>query len=172
MNNSELFQQYNHLFWTEKIIEQLNNQHPELIAFEKKIPGFHDSIKNRSEQVESFFQKNTQAGIPLSECIDQSFQLANLGLHVSVYYLLQDIIYKHANKEADPKNLIALSAYIRQYTGLFIEEGFPDTPFFQSLFVLAVKIGLLPTDEMETKLVEWEGNENLPAKVLIYNGNG
>jgi hypothetical protein len=171
MNNSRLLQTYNHFFWTEKIIEQLNNLHPELIAFQKKIPGFYDSIRSQAGDAFLLFEKNVTDGVDLSECIEQSFQCANNGLNVSVYYLLRDIVYEYTKKEPSSKNLITLSAYIRQYTGLFIQDGFPDTDNLQNLFVLAVKIALCPADLIEEKLLEWENTENSSLKVLSYIQN-
>jgi uncharacterized protein DUF1896 len=169
MDKSELLRTYNHLFWTEKIIEQLNNHHPELIAFQKKIPHFYDSIKERSEQSFLLFQENLSQGNQVSDCIDQSFQLAAKGLHISIYHLLQDVVYQHTKKEASAQSLLALSAYIRQYTGLFIEDGFPDTTLLKKLFVFAVEIALLPLAVIEQKLSEWESSEKAAHKILSYS---
>jgi hypothetical protein len=142
-----------------------------LISFQKRIPGFYDSIKDKAAQAFLLFQKNVETGIQLSECVDQSFQVANTGLHVSLYFMLQTVIYEHTKKEPATKNLIVLSGYIRQYTGLFIEDGFPDTIFLRDLFVFAVKIALLPIALIEEKLCEWESAQDRSLKILSYTPN-
>jgi hypothetical protein len=168
MDRTVLFQTYSHFFWTEKLIQQLNDKHPELIAFQKRIPGFYDSIRSRAEESFLLFQQNVDEGNILSDCIDQSYQLMGRGFHVSLYHLLQDIVYKHSHKEATTENLVALCAFIRQYTGLEIEDGFPETLELKKLFVLAVESATLPVAELEQKLLVWEQSDRSIQKLLHY----